>query len=65
MTTMRREKKFLEVSNLALIVIGDEFDEVNDLFSYDELFKVLIELHDDFKKIGIKNTSLKKKNVNS
>ena len=50
------EEESQEVSNLALIAIG-ELDEVNDLPSYDELF----ELHNDLKKIGMKNVSLKKK----
>lgn len=43
------------MSNLALITIEDEFDEISDLLSYDELFKTFIELHDDLKKIGMKN----------
>ena len=45
------------------MAIEDEFDEVSDLPSYDELFKAFTELHDNSKKIGMKNTSLTNKNV--
>ena len=36
--TSYKEKSY-EVSNLALMAIGDELDEVNNLSSHDELFK--------------------------
>ena len=55
------EEELHEVSSLALKAIGEELDEVNDLPSYDELFEAFIELHNDLKKIGMKNVSLKKK----
>ena len=50
-----------EVSNLSLMAIGEQIDEVNDLIFYDELFEAFIELHIDLKKISVKNVSLKKK----
>ena len=43
------------------MAIREEFDEVKDLPSYNELFEAFIELHNDLKKIGMKNVSLKKK----
>lgn len=59
------EEQAHEVSNVALMVIGDEslneLDEVNDLPCYDELFEAFKELHSDLKKIGLKIASLKKK----
>ena len=51
------------MSNLVLIAIREELDEVNDLSSYDKLFKLFTELHNHLKKIRMKNASLKKKNV--
>ena len=45
------------------MAIGEELDEVNYLRSYDKLFKALTELHNDLKKIGMKNVSHKKKNM--
>lgn len=54
------EEQSHEVSNLTLMAIGDEsFDEL-DLPSCDELFMAFKELHDDLKKIGLKNASFKK-----
>ena len=43
------EEDSQEVSNLALMAIGDddELDEVNDLYTYDELYDAFKELHDD------------------
>ena len=41
----------------------DELDEVNDLFTYDELYDAFKELHDNWIKIGKKNACLKKKMV--
>lgn len=59
------EQQSYELSNLAFIAIEDELfdelDEVNDLPSYDQLFEAFKELHNDLKKIRLKNTSLKKK----
>lgn len=46
-----------EMSNLALMVIGDELDEVNDLPYYDELLETFKELHSDIKKFGFKKAS--------
>ena len=44
------------------MAIGEELDKVNDLFFFhDELFEAFTELHNDLKKIGVKNVSLKKK----
>ena len=42
---------------------NDELDEVNDLIIYDELYDTFKELHDNWIKIGKKNTCLKKKLV--
>lgn len=39
----------------------DEPDEVNELPFYDELFEVFKELHNDLRKISLKNASLKLK----
>ena len=56
-----------QVSNLALMAIGDKsddkLDEVSDLPTYDELHDAFKELHDEWMKIGKKNTCLKKKMV--
>ena len=51
-----------EVSNLALMAIGDD-DDLNELSdpTYDELYDVFKEMHDKLMKIGKKNTCLKKK----
>ena len=50
------EEDSQEVSNLVLIAIGDdEFDEVNDLPTYNELYDAFKELHNDMMKIGKKN----------
>ena len=57
------EEESHEVSNLALMAIEEEIDEVRDLPSYDELFEAFTKLHNDLKKIGMKNVSLKKKMV--
>ena len=61
------EEEFHEVSNLALMAIGDdsddELDEVNDLPTYDELHDAFKKLHDEWMKIGKKNACLKKKMV--
>ena len=50
------EEESHEVSNLTLIVIGDEsddeIDEVSDLPTYDELHDAFKELHDEWMKIG-------------
>lgn len=44
-----------ELSNLALMAIGDESfdesDEVNDLHLYNELFEAFKELHNGLKKL--------------
>ena len=49
------EEQAHEVSNVALMVIGDEslneLDEVNDLPCYDELFEAFKELYSDTKKL--------------
>ena len=45
------------------MAIGEEIHEVNDLPSNDELFETFTELHNDLKKIGMKNVSLRKTNV--
>ncbi|KAH9769176.1 hypothetical protein KPL71_011898 [Citrus sinensis] len=56
-----------EMTNLALMAIGDklddELDEVNDLLTYDELHDAFKELYDEWMKIGKKNACLKKKMV--
>ncbi|KAK9180632.1 hypothetical protein WN944_023765 [Citrus x changshan-huyou] len=56
------EEESQEVSNLALMAIGDDDDlnEVSDP-SYDELYDAFKELHDELMKIGKKNACLKKK----
>ena len=57
-------KDWQEVSNLTLMAIGvDEFDEVNDLPTYDELYDAFKELYDKLMKLGKKNACLKKKMV--
>ena len=56
-----------EMTNLALMAIGDELDDeldkVNDLSTYDELYDAFKELHDNWIKVGKKNACLKKKMV--
>ncbi|KAH9754766.1 hypothetical protein KPL71_015546 [Citrus sinensis] len=56
------EEESQEVSNLALMAIGDDDDlnEVSDP-TYDELYDAFKEIHDELMKIGKKNTCLKKK----
>ncbi|KAH9716703.1 hypothetical protein KPL71_021554 [Citrus sinensis] len=56
------EEESQEVSNLALMSIGDDDDlnEVSDL-TYDELYDAFKEMHDELMKIGKKNACLKKK----
>ncbi|KAH9658168.1 hypothetical protein KPL70_023385 [Citrus sinensis] len=56
------EDELHEVSNLALMAIGDDDDhnEVSDP-TYDELYDAFKELHDELMKIGKKNACLKKK----
>ena len=48
------EDQAYKMSNLALMAIGDELDEVNDLPYYDELHETFKELHSDIKKFGFK-----------
>ena len=48
---------------MAFIAFGEQLNKVNDLPSYDELFEVFFELHNDLEKIGMKNVSLRKKNA--
>ena len=43
------------------MVIREELDEINDIPSYNELFRAFAKLHNNLKKIGMKNESLKKK----
>ncbi|KAK9229591.1 hypothetical protein WN944_022554 [Citrus x changshan-huyou] len=61
------DEEHQEMTNLALMAIGDEsddeLDEVNDLSTYDELCDAFKELHDNWIKIGKKNACLKKKMV--
>lgn len=57
------EEESHQVSNLALMTIREELDEVNDLPSYDELFETFTILHNYIKIIKMKIASLKKKNV--
>ncbi|KAH9770162.1 hypothetical protein KPL71_012287 [Citrus sinensis] len=51
------DKEHQEMTNLALMAIGDEsddeLDEVNDLSTYDELYGAFKELHDNWIKIDI------------
>ena len=58
------DKEQQKMSNLALMAIGDksfeELDEVRDP-TYVEIYDTFKELHDDWIKIGQKNTYLKKK----
>ncbi|KAH9680684.1 hypothetical protein KPL71_026646 [Citrus sinensis] len=46
------DEEYQEMTNLALMAIGDEsddeLDEVNDLFTYDELYDAFKELHDNW-----------------
>ena len=43
------------------MAIGEELDEVNYLPFYDVLFEAFTKLHNDFKKIKMKNACFKKK----
>ena len=56
-----------EMTNLALMAFGkescDEFDEVSDILTYDELHGAFKELHDEWMKIGKKNVCLKKEMI--
>ena len=57
------EEESHEVSNLALIVIGDEsVDKLNEVSdsTHDELYDTFKELHDDLIKLSKKNAFLKK-----
>ncbi|KAH9697863.1 hypothetical protein KPL71_023789 [Citrus sinensis] len=58
------EEESQEVSNLALMAIGDDDDlnEVSDP-TYDELYDAFKEMHDELMKIGKTNACLKKKLV--
>ena len=61
------DEEHQEMTNLALMTIGDEsddeLDEVYDLPTYDELYDAFKELHDNWIKIDQKNACLKKKMV--
>ncbi|KAH9792213.1 hypothetical protein KPL71_004031 [Citrus sinensis] len=61
------DEEHQEMTNLALMAIGDEsddeLDETNDLSTYDELYDAFKELHDNWIKISKKNACLKKKMV--
>ena len=52
------DEEHQEMTNLALMAIGDEsddeLDEVNDLSTYDELYDAFKELHENWIKIGKK-----------
>ena len=39
----------------------DDLDEVNSIFSDEDMHDVFEELYEDFKKLSLKNISLKKK----
>ena len=54
------EEKEKEVANMCFIAI-DELDEVNSNISDEDIHDAFEELQDDFKKLGLKNVSLKKK----
>ena len=49
-----------EVANMCFMVI-DELDKVNSNFSDEDMHDVFEELYEDFKKLSLKNISLKKK----
>ncbi|KAH9744056.1 hypothetical protein KPL70_003526 [Citrus sinensis] len=56
------EEESQEVSNLALMAIGDD-DDLNEISdpTYDELYDAFKEMHDELMTIGKKNECLKKK----
>ena len=56
------EEESQEVSNLALMAIGDD-DDLNKVSdpTYDELYDAFKEMHDELMKIGKMSTCLKKK----
>ena len=56
-----------EVANLCLMALEDneeeednEENEVSDSYTHDELYEAFESLHDEFRKLGIKNVALKK-----
>ncbi|KAH9751297.1 hypothetical protein KPL71_014237 [Citrus sinensis] len=61
------DEEHQEMTNLALMAIGDELDdeldEVNDLPTYDKLHDAFKELYDEWMKIDKKNACLKRKMV--
>ena len=48
-----------EVANMCFMAI-DELDEVNSNISYEDIHDSFEELYEDFEKLGLKNTFLKK-----
>ena len=54
------EEKEKEVANMCFMAI-DDLDEVNSNFSDEDMHNVFEELYEDFKKLSLKNNSLKKK----
>ena len=62
---MSEDEEHEEMTNLSLMVIGEEsfdkLDEVSNLPTYDESHNAFKELYDEWIKIGKKNTCLKKK----
>ena len=55
-----KEENEKEVTNICFMAI-DELDEVNSNFSDGDMYDVFEELYEDFKKLSLKNISLKKK----
>ena len=55
-----KKEKEKEVANMCFMEI-DELDEVNSNFSDEDMHNVFEELYEDFKKLSLKNNSLKKK----
>ena len=54
------EENEKEVANMCFMEI-DELDEVNSNFSDEDMHNVFKELYEDFEKLSLKNSSLKRK----
>ena len=55
-----KEEKDKEVANMSFMTI-DELDEVKSNFSDEDMHNVFKELYEDFEKLSLKNSSLKRK----
>ena len=54
------EENEKEVANMCFMAV-DELDEVNSNFSDEDMHNVFKELYEDFEKLSLKNSSLKRK----